>query len=493
MSVVRKSLLLGALGMLLALYGLTYRGGIGVIDEATLLATTVNLAEEPTLALNNLYPALLPWGAPIPFGLADAPIYSRYGLGQSLLALPLYVAGRLLPFDGNFYLNGYVFAPSGSYFSALLLNSGTTLLATVAVFFIVRVLDYSPRVAALAALLYGLTTMAWPYAKTFFSGPTTAAALAWAAYFTIRYGKGGRMFDGMLSGLALAMAIILRPVSVLAVPVVFVYLLPDSLTSPAQIYETGPRLVATLWRRWAAPALFVLISISMQLGYNLYRSGRLLAFGYERGFRAAPFEAWLGFLVSPGRSVFLYNPVLLLVIPGLILLPRLVRREAALLLAISVGHVLVYGFWHEWHGGQSLGPRYLLPALPLLVVLIAPVIERARESGWRWPLIGLGLLGFFVQVYANLANVNDAFFESIGRDKLPMALFNWRISRSFFLNQWPAYMRHGIDSILLRQLPLDNPYLLAALYLVAVCVLGALLLWAVLRMPDEPVRGMPNV
>lgn len=465
-----------ALVALLALYGLTYRGNIGVIDEATMLGVTVSLVERRTLALNALYPALLPWGAPVPFGPPGELLYARYGLGQSLLALPLYVAGGLLPFGGTFSLNGYPFAPLGPFFAALLLNSVATLLAVMGVFCVARALDASPRAAGWAALLYGVTTMAWPYAKTFYSGPTTAAALVWMVCFAVRYRRHERPRDGLLAGAALGAAILLRPINVLVIPALFAYLLPDDL----RVWR-DPR---ALLRRWLAPGAFTLCGVAVQVWYNVFRFGRPFASGYEPGLRFAPWEAWLGFLVSPGRSVFLYNPLLLLAIPGAVMLARRLRRETVLLGAVSVGHAFVYGFWHEWHAGQSLGPRYLLPALPLLTLLVLPVLSRMDRTRWRWAVVGLGGLGFLVQAFSNLANPNDTFYESVSREGLPVALFNWRVSRSFFANQWPAYLRHGIDSILLRQLPIADPYALAGLYFALVCGLAALMVWAVLRLPD---------
>lgn len=461
--------------VLLALYGLTYRGTIGVIDEATMLAVTTSFVERGTLALNELYPALLPWGAPVPFGPPGEALYARYGLGQSLLALPLYVAGGLLPIGGTFTLNGYPFAPYGPFFAALLLNSGATVLAALAVACAARALDASPRVSGLAALLYGVTTLAWPYAKTFYSGPTAASALAWMVCFAIRYCRHERARDGLLAGAMLGLAILLRPINVLVIPALFLYLLP-----PADWRD--PRAVL---RRWLAPGVFTALGLAGQLWYNVHRFGRPFATGYEPGLRLAPWEGWLGFLISPGRSLFLYNPVLLLAIPGALMLLRRARRETLLLLTVSLGHPFVYSFWHEWHGGQSLGPRYLLPALPLLMLLVVPVLARMGERRWRWAVIGLGTLGFLVQAFSNLANPNDTFYESVSRKGLPITLFNWRLSHSFFVRQWPTYLRHDIDSILLRQLPLSNPYLLAGLYFALVCGIVAVLTWVVLRLPDK--------
>ena len=235
------------------LHDLTYLNYAGPPTASD--AVWANLVERRTLALNALYPALLPWGAPVHFGPPGELLYARYGLGQSLLALPLYVAGRVLPFSGTFFLNGHAFMPLGPFFAALLLNSGATVLAVIGVFCAARALDASPRVAGLAATLYGVTTMAWPYAKTFYSGPTAAAALVWMVCFAIRYRRKERTRDGLLAGATLGLAIILRPINGLAILPLFLYLLPDT-----QRVWRDPRAVV---RRWLAPGVFTALSLAI--------------------------------------------------------------------------------------------------------------------------------------------------------------------------------------------------------------------------------------
>jgi len=53
------------------------------------------------------------------------------------------------------------------------------------------------------------------------------------------------------------------------------------------------------------------------------------------------------------------------------------------------------------------------------------------------------------------------------------------------LNQWPAYLGHNIDSIILRQIPIENLYALAAIYFALVGLLVGLMVWAVWQLPDD--------
>ncbi|HLY28986.1 MAG TPA: glycosyltransferase family 39 protein [Aggregatilineales bacterium] len=470
MSFVSKYTTLLFFVALACLYALTYRGNIDVIDEAMMMGVTSQVAQAQTIQINAIYPALLPWGAPAddPSG----PIYSKYAPGQSLLALPLFALGNLIPVHTLKTLNGQPFVPLAPFFVALLLNLLATLLTALAIFRIVPLWGYSRRTAALTCILYGATTLAWPYAKTFYSEPTTACALVWMVYFAIRCHQGRQRHeanairDGLLAGGALGLAILLRTTSVIFIPLLILYLLPD---------------------RWAMSATFPGIGIGglLTVAYNYVRFGSLAESGYEPGFGRAPWEAWLGFLISPSRSLFLFNPVLLLAIPGAWWLAKRARRDVLLIAALILAQVGIYGAWWAWDGGQSLGPRFLIPAIPLAALLVAPVIERPR---WRPILIALAVVGFAVQVLSNLANPNDVFYETVNRQGLSLSDVNWQFSASIPANLWTAYTRHDIDSLILRYLPPHDPVLKAVLFLILGGALVAAMLWLAGRFSEEGDR-----
>ena len=83
-----------------------------------------------------------------------------------------------------------------------------------------------------------------------------------------------------------------------------------------------------------------------------------------------------GLLLSPGKSLFLYAPPLLLSLAGLPLLVRARGWRSFVLVATPLVYLLVYGSKGVWHGG-GWGPRYLVPALPFLVLWSLPVWEAA--------------------------------------------------------------------------------------------------------------------
>jgi hypothetical protein len=104
-------------------------------------------------------------------------------------------------------------------------------------------------------------------------------------------------------------------------------------------------------------------------------------------------KAFWGISSAPGRSLWLYSPVLLLSIAGVWQLIkeknwRMVAAPAALMIVLSAA----YGVAHlsSWWGSWGWGPRYMLPLMPVLMLCwMLPALPRLKPG---WPRIGAGVL-----------------------------------------------------------------------------------------------------
>ena len=90
------------------------------------------------------------------------------------------------------------------------------------------------------------------------------------------------------------------------------------------------------------------------------------------GLIEAPSAAVLGAItISPYRGLFYLAPVLLLSAFGVVATLR--AREHALLALLLANVAVFFGFnvtFNGWEGGFGIGPRYLVPIVPLLAMLI---------------------------------------------------------------------------------------------------------------------------
>lgn len=359
---------------LFAVYWLTASGAFHSIDEQAVFAVSRNLVYHGRVDESVLF-----WGAPYDeqarVGL-DGELYSKYGIGHSLLVVVPIVVARLIP-------------GAGLASSAMLLNGLATALTAYFLILAAARQGYSSQASLTVGLLYGLATFAWVYAKTMFSEPLVA--LGWMILVWLLLGE----IDGrraLLAGVAMAATIAIRPASiVLALP--FGLLLWD-------------RRPGVLLRRLMWYSLPIALTALALLAYNWRRFGDPLQFGYSETFNGSITAGLAGFLFSLDRSIFLFAPPVVALFWGF---PAFVRKHRGLgwmLLVIALFNTLLYALWPVFWGGPVWGPRYLLPMLPLLILLVTPAIERAwREQGWpRWSMVFLAVLGVAMQLPAVIWN-----------------------------------------------------------------------------------------
>ncbi len=318
-------------------------------------------------------PAVEPMRMPTPFGIvgsfpgADGRHYSVYGLGQSLLMVPLVAiagdrAAPLVP----------------------LINALATALTGALLILIGRRLRFSDAAATGTALLFGLGTLAWPHAKFTFEAPLEMAAATIAVWLLL----GGGTRRDVLAGAAFGFALLVRPSAFLMGPALAWFLLTrteDDRRSRAR------GLVA--FAAGAAPMVIV------ALLYNEVRWGSPFATGYvqtEHRYLAMQWEGFVGLLASPGRGFFWYSPILLLALAGLIDLWREQRRIAAAVLIFAGAYLAFLSFLTVWNGDWTWGPRHLLPVVPILAIGLLPRLEPGRTR--RIVLVPLAILSVLVQL-----------------------------------------------------------------------------------------------
>jgi hypothetical protein len=101
-------------------------------------------------------------------------------------------------------------------------------------------------------------------------------------------------------------------------------------------------------------------------------------------------EGFLGPLFKPEKSIFLFDPLLLLAIVMLALLwKRLapgVRAYAAAMIILLLAYISFYARYFAWAGDFAWGDRYVSTTVELVALLAVPLLLRYREylSKWIW-------------------------------------------------------------------------------------------------------------
>jgi len=369
-------------------------GELGTADTMHRLQTTHWLWTSQPQVFPNEYPE---------FGLhgRGGKIYSWYGIGQSLLMLPADLVATWVASWSVFA--GYQDDPGVrsiivSYSTNILLNVLTAWIA----FRLLRQLQFGVKesVAGVLALLFCTTHL--HYAQNLQENNyimlLTLVGFSYQ-YEWLRSGNGGALWIGSL---ALGLNLLTRVTSALDILAAGIFLL-------AVVWLEGIR-GRELWRtilqygKVAVP-IYVFFGI-IERWYSYYRFGSwtqtyLPIFARESRAQdptlpanfpwSTPFhEGVLGTLFKPEKSIFLFDPLLILALALLVILcKRLstgVRAYAVASILLLLGYISFYARYTYWAGDFSWGDRYVSTAVQMVAMLSVPLLLRFRAqlSGWIW-------------------------------------------------------------------------------------------------------------
>jgi hypothetical protein len=350
--------------------------------------------------------------------------------GQTFLLVPIaaltQVLVKILPDDASRWV---ALVLTADLFPALMTAGAATVL-----FAISRAIGNSVRLSALAALEYGLATPAAVYSKNFFPQPTETFFLLLTIWgLVVARGSESRR-PLIFSGLAFGALLLVKAVAIVYAPLFALFVLRARPRAPASA-DIARDANAKPWLRlaaWAAPAIALAL---LYLPYNFAARGDPFAFGYGQGrdalwgFASPILTGLHGLLLSPGKGFFYYAPVLVLAFPGAVALWKRDRAVMLLLTGIAVTMLVFHARWWAWHGDNAWGPRYLVPALPLVTLFAAEFLRGMCACANAKTIVvtsliviscGVQALGgaFGNDVYQTLTydTVIPRFREDMGRD-----------------------------------------------------------------------------
>ncbi len=250
----------------------------------------------------------------------------------------------------------------------------------------------SPQVARFAAISLAVGSMVWVYARYPF---TEIVQVACFTGFFLELSRLARRLDrrtALSAGLWAGM--------LLNTKYIYALCLPGALLVVAVAHR---RTLRPLLRALALAAAGLLPGLVMVLLYNYLRFGSVTKTGYTKVGSVMVENVLLsmwGFLFSPGKSVFLYTPPLVLALLGL---PRFWRSQRATVLAMLatiLPVMLFYARFPSWPGDWAWGPRYVVFAVPVLLLPAVAFLSSARWPG-RSLASGLLVAGLCVQILGN--------------------------------------------------------------------------------------------
>ncbi|MGP8157091.1 MAG: hypothetical protein ACLQMT_09555 [Candidatus Acidiferrales bacterium] len=394
-------------------------GELGTSDTTHRLATTHSLWTSEAPVDPAEYPE---------FGIhgRGGKLYSWYGIGQSLLMLPADIAGTYiaaLPAFRDYGADPAVRSIVVSYSTNILV----CVLTVLACLRLLRLFGFSvsERIAGALALLFCTTFLEYTQnmEENNYILLLTMAGLAFQ-YEWLRTGSRRALLIGSLALGANLLTRLTTGMDLLAVGIFLVLawgrpllrgesasarqaLLRGEYASARQALlrcesaSEGRRRLAE-YAKTAVPiyAIFFLIDRAYQYYrfgsfFNTYmqvyaREQRMLnpalpaAFPFETPFRVGFFGA----LFTPEKSIFLFDPLLVLTAILALVLWRRFRPEIKAYLiacvALLFGYVIFYAKYTDWSGDFAWGDRYVVTAAQMVAFISVPLLMRHRAEVGRW-------------------------------------------------------------------------------------------------------------
>lgn len=235
----------------------------------------------------------------------------------------------------------------------------------------------------LLTLLYGLATVALPYATNFYSHQLVAGFLfmAFALLFLRSRGWGGAWVApaaGFLLGFSLFTEYTVAIV-ILFAGLYGLWVLRRSWSGMAWLTVSGAIPVAALMAYNQA-----IFHNPLDTGYSHDFCWSAAQAGGIAGFTYPHFGPLFDLTFGQYRGLFFMSPFLLLALAGAgVMLSRRLGLEAAISLVMSIVFILAISAYWGWNGGRVDGPRYLVPVVPFLAFPAAFYLDGIRLVSWR--------------------------------------------------------------------------------------------------------------
>ena len=370
----------GIFFLVFAVYVLTYVGAFKSNDERALFSGTDSFVKRGEFTVNQIY-----WDyTNVGMLTSKGDMVPNYEPAQMVAAIPFYLWGRAL---------------GAAVQGTLFFNPLVTALAVALLYLCFVELGYRRRTATLGGLVFAFATLAWPYSRTFFREPLTMLAYVLAVYgaaplstgssWAVRSAPMPRLLRGATAGW-------LWPAFPSGWPLspsrqAWRWRLPCSCScSPTNGDARSTLVTAAGCSVWLRIALAFLVPLGLMLAlgrvYQAVTLGGVEVFArniveyttnpqLSQSVPARMMRALLGISISPYKGLFWYCPVLLLGLAGALPFTRRFRWEGISFLLLIAFHLLGYSRYNYWSAGVAWGMRYLLPIVPFLVLLAAPVFE----------------------------------------------------------------------------------------------------------------------
>jgi len=335
-------------------------------------------------------------------------IYSNKPPGIALLGTTIYFVLMKIERAMRFDIGATKVWLTNLYLMTILLSSLPAALTNVQLYYLLRRTALARRTALFMVGAFAFGSLSLPYGGILMSHTMTALLilLAWHLLSRSELTSRKAIIAGVLMGLGILCDLLTVPVA----GVMALYLLarrPRAKVWVGYCLATAWGLLATLlYNRLAHGS--ALSSGPFHPAPQMGEPGLLVEqFGYPEWMRIY----WITY--HPMRGLFLTCPIFIACLMSALMIRRPIRvsLELITILFILSIYVLFYLTFNGWTGGWAIGPRYLIPALPLLWLLAAPAFVRLPKICALLTVLSIVQMLAVTSINAQLPEPNTVLVE----------------------------------------------------------------------------------
>lgn len=292
----------------------------------------------------------------------------KYFAGVAVMQLPFFLAGHALTLMSNETPDGY------SKWYIICICLGAIFWLGVGLYYLRKLLRLHGASDGLSAfvlylIFFGTNLYHYSVIEPCMSHLYSFSLVSMFLYFGKTWIDGGQKKHGLITALLFGVIFLVRPVNVLA--------------GLWLIYEAGgmkvlvQRKLEFISRPWLTllALLLMILPFTLQLGIWKIQTGHWFVNSY--GDEAFHFlqPHILDFLFSYKKGLFVYLPLTLIALLGIIPLWKKDRNRAVIALLFFSLIIYVLSSWWQWYYGGSFGTRVIIEFLPMLAILLFVLLQ----------------------------------------------------------------------------------------------------------------------
>ncbi|MCP6762660.1 MAG: hypothetical protein NHB32_28770 [Fischerella sp. CENA71] len=356
--------------------------------------------------------------------------YAGHEIGNTLFLLPTALFNVILENILSRFISQETIEKIQQFI--LSFQAGVYVSLTATIFFAILRIGFSQATihSFIATLCLTLTTYLWTYSRNLFDGVLCTTLFTFAFFLILRYRQTNNFKFLFGCFFCLGLAFITRISMILAIIISFIYLF--------SIYRSS---LKTRFQEISL-ALFTLLPFFIwQSWYNYLRTGifykspvQTAVYAESNALNGNLFIGMTGLLFSPGKSIFIYAPLLIL---SVILFKKFYKehkKEAIYIAAITVLWLLLHAKLRNWYGAAGWGPRHLLTIVPIAFLPFAVNLEFIwQKIVLRIITILLASFGFILSLSSIISNWHFRMMYALQRGIATLDINNnfiWNFSQS---------------------------------------------------------------